>query len=135
LLDEKDANRKINELLRFFDMDIYADILIEEYSHGMCQKIVICAALLHNPEVIIVDEPMVGLDPKTSRLVKDIFKDNARKGVTVFMSTHTLSIAEEICDRVAIIDNGNLIAIGTIDELRKTSGIDGRLEEIFLKLT
>jgi ABC-2 type transport system ATP-binding protein len=101
----------------------------------MRQKVVISAALLHNPEVIIVDEPMVGLDPKTSRLVKDIFREGAQKGVTVFMSTHMLSIAEEICDRVGIIDNGNLITIGTIDELRKASGIDGRLEEIFLKLT
>jgi len=135
LLEEKEANKKIEELLTFFDIKKDADILIEEYSHGMRQRLVICAALLHNPRLIIVDEPMVGLDPKTSRLVKDIFRENAKKGVTIFMSTHTMSVAEEICDRIGIIDNGNLIAVGTIDELRKTSGIAGRLEEIFLKLT
>lgn len=134
-VDEKEAHGKIQQLLEFFNITSYADMLIEEYSHGMRQKIVICAALLHNPEAIIVDEPMVGLDPKTSRLVKDVFKENAQKGLSIFMSTHTLSVAEEICDRIGIIDEGNLIAIGTIDELKKTSGVDGRLEEIFLRLT
>lgn len=135
LLDEKKAISKIEELLEFFSLKESADILIEEYSHGMRQKLVISAALIHNPQVIIVDEPMVGLDPKTTKLVKDIFKESAKNGITIFMSTHTLSLAEELCDRIGIIDNGNLIAIGTIDELRQTSGIDGELEEIFLKLT
>lgn len=135
LLDEKKAAKKREELLGFFNIKDEADILIEEYSHGMRQKVVICAALLHDPEVIIVDEPMVGLDPKTSRLVKDVFRQIAQKGTTVFMSTHTLSVAEEICDRVGIIDKGNLVAIGTVDQLRKTSGIKGKLEEIFLELT
>ena len=135
LMDRAKAAKKIEYLLEFLDMRGYADTLIEEYSHGMRQKLVISAALIHSPEVIIVDEPMVGLDPKTSRLVKDVFRDNAKKGVTIFMCTHMLSIAEEICDRIGIIDRGNLIAIGTMDELRKTSGSYGRLEEIFLKLT
>ncbi len=134
-LDAAVSYKKIGELLSFFNLDTYADILIEEYSHGMRQKLVICAALLHSPRVIIIDEPMVGLDPKTSRLVKDIFKESARNGITIFMSTHTLSIAEELCDRVGIIDNGVLIAMGSIDELRRVSGIDGKLEEIFLKIT
>ena len=135
LMDRSKASKKMEYLLEFLDIRGYADTLIEEYSHGMRQKLVISAALIHSPEVIIVDEPMVGLDPKTSRLVKDVFRDNAKKGVTIFMCTHMLSIAEEICDRIGIIDRGNLIAIGTMDELRKTSGSYGRLEEIFLKLT
>ncbi len=135
LLDEEIARRKIDQLLEFFNIKEDADILVEEYSHGMRQKLIISAALLHDPQVIIVDEPMVGLDPKTARLVKNIFRESGAKGVSIFMSTHTLSVAEEICDRVGIIDNGNLIAIGTIDELRRKSGVSGRLEEIFLKLT
>ena len=135
LLDEKNGDKKIEKFLEIFNIESVADILIEEYSHGMRQRLVICTALLHNPEVIIVDEPMVGLDPKTSRLVKDVFKESVQKGMTVFMSTHTLSVAEEICDRIGIIDNGNLIAVGTINELRRISGVDGKLEEIFLKLT
>ncbi len=135
LIDGKETEKKIEGFIEFFSLKEYEDILIEEYSHGMRQKVVIIAALIHNPEVIIVDEPMVGLDPKTTKLVKDIFKDSSRNGKTIFMSTHTLSLAEEICHRIGIIDNGNLIAIGTMEELRKKSGIDGRLEEIFLKLT
>jgi len=134
-MGHNEAEKRIEELLDFFEMRSYGDILIEEYSHGMRQKIVMCATMLHNPEVILVDEPMVGLDPKTSRLVKDMFRENAHRGVTIFMSTHTLSLAEEICDRIAIIDKANLVAIGTIDELKKISGIDGRLEEIFLSIT
>lgn len=135
LMDRTEAAKEIGHLLEFLDMTGYADTLIEEYSHGMRQKLVISAALIHSPDVIVVDEPMVGLDPKTSRLVKDAFRGNAKKGVTIFMSTHMLSIAEEICDRIGIIDEGNLIAVGTMDELRKISGSDGKLEEIFLKLT
>jgi len=135
LMDIKIAQKIIEELLEFLSIKDYADVLIEEYSHGMRQKLIICAALLHDPEVIIVDEPMVGLDPKTSRIVKDIFRKKAQDGKTVFMSTHTLSVAEEICDRVGIIDNGSLVAVGTLDELRKMSGVEGELEEIFLRLT
>nr|MBU1328858.1 ABC transporter ATP-binding protein [Candidatus Omnitrophota bacterium] len=135
LIDGKDIEKKIDGFLEFFDLKEHGDILIEEYSHGMRQKVVIIAALIHDPDIIIVDEPMVGLDPKTTKLVKDIFKKSSKNGKTIFMSTHTLSLAEEICDRICIIDKGNLIAIGTLEELRKRSGIDGRLEEIFLKLT
>jgi len=135
LLDDHEAEEKRESILEFFDLKEYSDILIEEYSHGMRQKLVIIATLIHNPQLIIVDEPMVGLDPKTVKLVKGMLKQSSRDGRTIFMSTHTLSLAEEICDRIGIIDKGNLIAIGTMDELRKKSGIDGRLEEIFLKLT
>lgn len=135
LLDEKKSAEKIEGLLDTFNIRDSGDMLIEEYSHGMRQKIVISAALLHDPEVIIVDEPMVGLDPKTSRLVKDVFKESAKRGVAIFMSTHTLSVAEEICDRIGIIDSGNLVTVGTIDDLRTSSGVTGELEEIFLKLT
>ena len=134
-LDEKESGRKIEGLIEFFSLKEFGDSLIEEYSHGMRQKVVIMAAFLHDPQVIIVDEPMVGLDPKTTKLVKDLLKKSSRDGKTVFMSTHTLSLAEEICDRIGIIDKGNLVAIGTMDELRKKSGVDGRLEEIFLKVT
>lgn len=129
------SDNKIQEYIEFFDLKEYADLLIEEYSHGMRQKITLISALIHEPEVLIIDEPMVGLDPKTAKLVKDVFRGNIKKGVTIFISTHTLSLAEELCDRIGIIDNGNLVASGTIDEIRKTSGIEGRLEEIFLKLT
>lgn len=134
-LDGKKAGEKREELLSLWNLSDDADTLIEEYSHGMRQKLVYCAALLHDPKIILVDEPMVGLDPKSIKLVKNIFKGQAGSGVTIFMSTHTLSIAEEICDRVGIIDSGNLIAVGTIDELKRESGISGALEDVFLRLT
>lgn len=134
-MDGRKSIKRIEGLMDFFNLSSYADMLMEEYSHGMRQKIVISSALLHDPSIIIVDEPMVGLDPKTTKLVKDVFKESIKKGVTIFMSTHTLSLAEELCTRIGIIDNGNLIAIGTLDEIRRTSGIEGKLEEIFLKLT
>ena len=134
-LDENGSRRNIDQFMEFFSLKEYGDSLIEEYSHGMRQKVVIIAALLHDPQIIIVDEPMVGLDPRTTKLVKDLLKKSSRAGKTIFMSTHTLSLAEEICDRIGIIDKGNLVAIGTMDELRKKSGVDGRLEEIFLKVT
>ena len=100
----------------------------------MCQKVVISACLLHEPKAIFVDEPMVGLDPKSIRLVKDIFKQNARKGVTIFMSTHTLDLAQDICSRIGIINMGRLIAKGTMEELSKTGG-SKELEDVFLQLT
>ncbi len=134
-LDGKKAEEKREELLSLWNLSGDADTLIEEYSHGMRQKLVYCAALLHDPKIILVDEPMVGLDPKSIKLAKDIFKAQAGSGTTIFMSTHTLSIAEEICDRVGIIDTGNLIAVGTIDELKKQSGVCGALEDVFLRLT
>jgi len=126
---------QISELLEMFDLTHWGDELIESYSHGMKQRMVMCGALLHKPEVIIVDEPMVGLDPKGARLVKDTFRDLAVKGRTIFMSTHSLEVAQEVCEEVAIIQAGKIIAKGTADDLKRIAGIDDNLENIFLKLT
>jgi ABC-2 type transport system ATP-binding protein len=128
-------NGRIDELLDLFGLSQWGDELIEGYSHGMKQRLVMCGALVHRPKVLIVDEPMVGLDPRGARLVKNIFKDQVKKGVTLFMSTHSLDVAQEICDEIAIIQNGRLIAQGTGDALRRQSGVDGNLEEVFLRLT
>ena len=117
-------------------MEGWAGDLIESYSHGMKQRIVMSSALLHEPKVIVVDEPMVGLDPKATRLVKTIFRSLADHGVAIFMSTHTLAVAEEMCDRIGIIHEGRLVAGGTPKELRERAGVDGGdLETVFLRLT
>jgi ABC-2 type transport system ATP-binding protein len=133
-IDQGDFKRDAGELLELFSITANKNQLIEDYSHGMRQKLVICACLLHKPGVIIVDEPLVALDPKSARLVKELFKQKSREGVTVFMSTHTLSIAEELSDRVGIINTGKLIALGSIPEL-KAQRQDACLEDIFLQLT
>jgi len=128
-------NARLGELLDLFDLSHWADELIESYSHGMKQRLVMCGALLHDPVVLIVDEPMVGLDPKGARLVKDIFRDLAQGGKTVFISTHSLDVAQEVCQEVAIIQEGRIIATGSPKVLREKAGIDGNLENVFLKLT
>ncbi len=126
----------IAALTRLFHMDDYAGELIESYSHGMKQRLVMAAALIHRPRAIIVDEPMVGLDPRGAKLVKRIFRELCGNGITVFMSIHTLEIAEEMCDRIGIIQQGRLVAVGTMAELKEQiGGADGRLESIFFKLT
>ena len=130
-----EMNSSIEYYLDFFGLLNLSEDLIKNYSHGYRQRLVLASALLHNPKVLIIDEPMVGLDPRTSRLIKDILKELCREGVTVFMSTHTLSVAEEIADRVGIIHEGELIACGSMDELRQGSGVDGQLEDVFLHLT
>jgi ABC-2 type transport system ATP-binding protein len=122
-------------LLEKFDLINWKDELIESYSHGMKQRLVMCGALVHDPKVLIVDEPMVGLDPKGARLVKDIFREQARNGKTIFMSTHSLETAQEVCHEIAIIQTGRIIAQGTVNELMRYSGEDGNLEDAFLKLT
>ena len=123
-------------LFDVFGMDGWVDSRCEEYSHGMRQKVVFCSAFLHDPEVIIVDEPMVGLDPQSMRLVKDLLKMYSTRGAAVFISTHTLSVAEELCDRIGIIHEGKLIGLGTIDELRSMAAAEGEnLESLFLKMT
>ncbi|HOG07011.1 MAG: ABC transporter ATP-binding protein [Syntrophales bacterium] len=128
--------QKAEELLRTFGLFDWSHDLIEAYSHGMKQRLVISAALLHNPRVIVVDEPMVGLDPAAIKMVKDILKDLARRGTAVFMSTHTLSVAEDLCDRIGIIHRGALIALGTTRELKRLAQAQqADLEEVFLKLT
>ena len=123
-------------ILKNFSLTDWADELIESYSHGMKQRLIMSAALLHNPEVIIVDEPMVGLDPAAIIMVKKLLKTLADQGVTIFMSTHTLKVAEDICDRIGVIHKGNLIALGTTTELqRKTNVTETDLERVFLNLT
>jgi ABC-2 type transport system ATP-binding protein len=128
--------RRIDELLELFELDAWKDELTEAYSHGMRQKLIISSALVHRPDVIVVDEPMVGLDPKSARLLKDLLREFVTRGGTVLMSTHTLEIAEAMCDRIAIVHAGRIAAEGTMDALRiQTSSGDASLEELFLKLT
>ena len=133
-LDRAVARRRGEELLRLFDLDERGDELIGGYSHGMRQKTALAGALLHNPQAFFLDEPTVGLDPRSARLIKDLLREVAGRGTAIFMSTHILEIAERMCDRVAIISEGRIIAIGTMDELR--AGRSGEsLEDIFLELT
>jgi len=113
----------------------FLDQMTESYSHGMKQKVVISSALLHEPQVLVIDEPMVGLDPKTVREVKDLFREHTHRGGTVFMSTHTLEVAEAVADRIGIIHRGQLIAVGTMPELRALADHYHSLEQIFLRLT
>jgi ABC-2 type transport system ATP-binding protein len=132
----KDIEHRGHELLSLFDLDNWRDELVESYSHGMRQKLIIASAFIHKPDVIVVDEPMVGLDPKAARILKDLFGEYTRRGHTIMMSTHTLEVAETMCDRIGIIQGGRIRALGTMDELRASSasGAEG-LEQIFLKLT
>jgi ABC-2 type transport system ATP-binding protein len=125
------------QLLDMFDLAPWATELVESYSHGMKQRLVMAAALVHAPRLLIVDEPMVGLDPRGARLLKRTLRQLACNGVTVFMSTHSLEVAEETCDRIGIIHQGRLIAVGSVEELRRQAGshANAKLEAIFLKLT
>lgn len=128
--------RRIDELLELFELTRWKDELTESYSHGMRQKLIISGALVHRPEVIVVDEPMVGLDPRSARLLKDLFRQFVDRGGTVLMSTHTLEVAETMCDRFAIIHGGKIIANGTMSEVQEqTASEDLGLEDLFLKLT
>jgi ABC-2 type transport system ATP-binding protein len=128
--------QKAKEELKRFSLIDWADELIESYSHGMRQRLIFASALLHDPEVIIVDEPMVGLDPVAIMMVKDLFKRLSKKGATIFMSTHTLKVAEDICDRIGIIHRGRLIATGTTEDLQREARItDADLERVFLLMT
>ncbi len=131
-----DVDNRARELLALFDLEDWRDELVESYSHGMRQKLIISSAFVHRPEAIVVDEPMVGLDPKAARTLKDLFREYVNRGHTIMMSTHTLEVAESLCDRIAIIQGGKIRAEGTMAELR-TQSEDGteRLESIFLKLT
>jgi ABC-2 type transport system ATP-binding protein len=135
-LDRTQATRRIDELLRMFDLVRAAEDTVDSYSHGMQQKASLAAALMHDPRVLVLDEPTVGLDPKSARLIKDILRQLADRGAAVMLSTHILEIAERMCDRIGIINQGQLIAQGTMDELRaldKTGQTS--LEDIFLDLT
>lgn len=131
------ALRRSEELLELFGLTHVTHELVENYSHGMKQRVTMAAALIHEPKLIIVDEPMVGLDPKGSLLIRRVFRELCEeKGVAIFLSTHTLSIAEEVCDRIGILYKGRLVALGTLDELRERAAAgNARLEEVFLKIT
>jgi ABC-2 type transport system ATP-binding protein len=130
------VEHRARELLALFDLEEWRDELVESYSHGMRQKLIISSAFVHRPDVIVVDEPMVGLDPKAARILKDLFREYTHRGHTIMMSTHTLEVAESLSDRIAIIQAGKIRACGTMAELRQhaTGGAAG-LEDIFLKLT
>ena len=134
-IKEDRLDERIWDLLNLFELTEWADELIESYSHGMKQRLIIAASMIHDPRVIIVDEPMVGLDPKGAKLVKEIFKQWAGEGATVFISTHTLALAQEICQQIAIVDKGRIVASGTSEDLRKQAGVEGDLERTFLKIT
>jgi len=128
--------KRVPELLEMFELTPWGGELLESYSHGMRQKLVLSGILLHEPKILVLDEPMVGLDPKSGRLVKDIFLTLAKRGTAIFMCTHVLEIAEKLCDRIGIMIGGRMIACGTLDELRAQSNKEGRdLESIFLSLT
>ena len=130
------VEHRARELLALFDLEEWRDELVESYSHGMRQKLIISSAFVHRPEVIVVDEPMVGLDPKAARILKDLFRAYTQRGNTIMMSTHTLEVAEGMCDRIGIIQGGRMRACGTMAELRRDAeaGAEG-LETIFLRLT
>ncbi len=134
-LDAARIEKSARELVARFHLGEFADRALEGLSHGTRQRVAIVSALLHDPEVLVIDEPMVGLDPQHARVVKDVLKERSLAGMTVLVSTHQLSIAEEIADRIGIIHGGKLIAVGTREELRRQSGSVGALEEIFLSLT
>lgn len=130
------VDRRIDELLDVFELATWKNELIESYSHGMRQKLIISSALIHRPEVIVVDEPMVGLDPRAARLLKDLFRGFVGRGGTVLMSTHTLEIAEALCDQMAIIQGGRIVAAGAMADLRRQHDAgDLGLEDLFLRLT
>jgi ABC-2 type transport system ATP-binding protein len=127
---------RIREMLELFELGRWRDELVESFSHGMKQRLVMSAAFLHRPQAVLVDEPMVGLDPRGARLIKDVFRRMADHGVAILMSTHTLEVAQEMCDLVSIILKGKIIASGTVDDLRQLAGsADDQLTPLFLKLT
>jgi ABC-2 type transport system ATP-binding protein len=128
-------NGRIDELIALVELEEARTELIESFSHGMKQRLVMASAFLHQPKVMVVDEPMVGLDPKGARLIKRVFREYCDSGQSVFVSTHTLEVAEELCDRIGIILKGELVALGTMEELKAKAETEGDLEEIFLKLT
>ncbi|MEJ2264690.1 MAG: ABC transporter ATP-binding protein [Anaerolineales bacterium] len=134
-MDRQQVERRIEELLRVFRLEEAGDDTIDSYSHGMQQKTALAAALMHDPKVLVLDEPTAGLDPRSARLIKDMLRQMAERGSAVFLSTHILEIAERMCDRIGIINEGELIAVGTMEELRALGKGETSLEDIFLNLT
>jgi len=135
-MDKSSFSAKAREMLALFSLEQWGNHLIESFSHGMKQRLIMAGALLHDPEVLVVDEPLVGLDPRGQKMIKGLFRDLAAKGVTIFMSTHTLAVAEEVCDRVGVIHEGRLIATGTTADLILQTGVaQSDLEAVFFRLT
>jgi ABC-2 type transport system ATP-binding protein len=135
-LSTETFEKNVDRLLTLFDLTDWQDHLIESYSHGMRQKLIMTSVFMLETPTIIVDEPMVGLDPKSARIVKELFKNHARTGGSIFLSTHSLEVAEELCDRIAIILNGRIKAVGDMEFLRKEASLEtSDLEEVFLELT
>lgn len=135
-LDGEAIDGRVREMLDLFELGRWEQELVESFSHGMKQRLVMCAAFLHVPEAVLVDEPMVGLDPKGARLIKEVFRTMRGRGVAILMSTHTLEVAQEMCDRISIILQGRIIATGTVPEVLAMSGNpDDHLTNVFLKLT
>jgi ABC-2 type transport system ATP-binding protein len=131
-----DVTVRVREMLELFELGRWRDELVESFSHGMKQRLVMSAAFLHRPRAVVVDEPMVGLDPRGARLIKDIFRRMAATGVAILMSTHTLEVAQEMCDRISIINKGRIVAGGTVADLRELAGGgDEHLTAVFLRLT
>ena len=127
---------RAEEYLRYFDIDNWKHNLIESYSHGMRQKLIMTSIFILEQPLIVVDEPMVGLDPKSARIVKELFRKKAEEGTTIFLSTHSMEIAEQLCDRIAIISEGSIVATGSVENLRQNSGVlQANLEDLFLQLT
>jgi ABC-2 type transport system ATP-binding protein len=135
-LEDPGISERVHEMLELFELGRWQHELIESYSHGMKQRLVMCAAFLHRPRAVVVDEPMVGLDPRGARLIKDVFRKMSARGVAILMSTHTLEVAQEMCDRISIILKGRIIARGTVPDIRAMGdGHDDQLTSVFLKLT
>ncbi len=127
---------RVHEMLDLFELRKWENELVESFSHGMKQRLVMCAAFLHRPQAVAVDEPMVGLDPRGARLIKDVFRRMSERGVAILMSTHTLEVAQEMAHRISIILKGRIIAQGTVAEVRRLAGGgDDHLTSVFLKLT
>ena len=135
-LEGAPVEERAQELLELFELTKWKHELVESFSHGMKQRLVMCSAFLHRPQAVLVDEPMVGLDPRGARLIKDVFRVMSRKGVAILMSTHTLEVAQDLCDRISIIQGGRIIARGTVSELQALAGSENpQLTPVFLKLT
>ena len=135
-MDGDGIHERVAEMLDLFELRRWEGELVESFSHGMRQRLVMCSAFLHRPRAVLVDEPMVGLDPRGARLIKQVFRHMSEHGVAILMSTHTLEVAQEMCDHISIINKGRIIARGTVDELREVAGSPGeQLTPVFLKLT
>ena len=134
-VDGAGRQKEIERLVDLFGMKEFVRELTEAYSHGMKQRLVLAATLLHRPKVILVDEPLVGLDPHTARLVKQVFREQARGGTSIFMSTHVLSVAEDFADRIGIMMQGKIVGLGRMEDLRRQAQLEGKLEDVFFKIT